>query len=217
MRGATGGRRGWSPKIHGFNPRAPCGARRGFPIWSEPQRVVSTHAPRAGRDSWCSPARPVCILFQPTRPVRGATYQAWIENNPDKVSTHAPRAGRDKRVRSLSLPPRSFNPRAPCGARLVDAGMSDAWIMFQPTRPVRGATVHAVNIKVVLQVSTHAPRAGRDFGSPIQISISVRVSTHAPRAGRDVPVGVPSALSTGFNPRAPCGARPPPHSPDARR
>ena len=57
-----------------FNPRAPCGARR------LPRRLTASSA-----------------TFQPTRPLRGATY-----------SVHAHWYFR-----------RYFNPRAPCGARLV--------------------------------------------------------------------------------------------------
>ena len=57
-----------------FNPRAPCGARRfsndGFTI----KICISTHAPLAGRDLTSSLVTgfPV-LLFQPTRPLRGAT------------------------------------------------------------------------------------------------------------------------------------------------
>ena len=33
-----------------------------------------------------------------------------------------------------------FNPRAPCGARLRDAAERQGVSVFQPTRPLRGAT-----------------------------------------------------------------------------
>ena len=33
-----------------------------------------------------------------------------------------------------------FNPRAPCGARLVDIHEDTFTVEFQPTRPLRGAT-----------------------------------------------------------------------------
>ena len=33
-----------------------------------------------------------------------------------------------------------FNPRAPCGARLLDLKMENQSLKFQPTRPLRGAT-----------------------------------------------------------------------------
>ena len=101
-----------------FNPRAPCGARparfwRTF--WSIP---ISIHAPLAGRDR------------QSTSLVHDAD-----------ISTHAPLARRDY------LPCRppgtawDFNPRAPCGARPVVGSRSTKSHTFQPTRPLRGATI----------------------------------------------------------------------------
>ena len=35
--------------------------------------MISTHPPRAGRDSFFHPTRSPVVLFQPTRPVRGGT------------------------------------------------------------------------------------------------------------------------------------------------
>ena len=95
LRGATAARAGSLWTTSHFNPRAPCGARRStFGHW-EMDSVISTHAPLAGRDR--KPRRPLLrpLLFQPTRPLRGAT-----------------RAGAQRR-----RPYSNFNPRAPCGAR----------------------------------------------------------------------------------------------------
>ena len=58
--------------IRGFNPRAPCGARRPQERFSAPTHRVSIHAPRAGRDT------------------ESAAYIKAMD-----VSIHAPRAGRD--------------------------------------------------------------------------------------------------------------------------
>ena len=80
-------------------------------------------------------------LFQSTRPVRGATPPRYYDKLYDVISIHAPRAGRDDpqghiaaRVGISIHAPRAgrdsgrgllhvqlydFNPRAPCGARLV--------------------------------------------------------------------------------------------------
>ena len=57
-------------------------------------------------------------IFQPTRPLRGATC-AWIVENPVKFD---------------------FNPRAPCGARPPHGARLNTTWKFQPTRPLRGAT-----------------------------------------------------------------------------
>ena len=56
--------------------------------------------------------------------------------------------------------------------------------LFQPTRPLRGATMQSYDAQIIKVISTHAPLAGRDqmeHGSKGKSSIS----THAPLAGRD--------------------------------
>ena len=56
-----------------FNPRAPCGARLADDINRAKAAYISTHAPLAGRDKTYK--APLCwsCIFQPTRPLRGAT------------------------------------------------------------------------------------------------------------------------------------------------
>ena len=102
--------------------------------------------------------------------------------------------------------------------------------LFQPTRPLRGATVltlaqlesgmvistHAplagrdVELRIhhfaVVVISTHAPLAGRDNLHPAFFDTG-QISTHAPLAGRDRSTRSPTTTSAHFNPRAPCGAR----------
>ena len=56
---------------------------------------------------------------------------------------------------------------------------------FQSTRPMRGAT-HGLRVgMIMLEVSIHAPHAGRDEKICLLL-ISLYVSIHAPHAGRDV-------------------------------
>ena len=102
-----------------FNPRAPCGARPESSVFRAKHRVdISTHAPLAGRDYTHS-------------------RTSWRRR---EISTHAPLAGRDSircRVASLLL---NFNPRAPCGARPMGKIRDLRLQVFQPTRPLRGAT-----------------------------------------------------------------------------
>ena len=102
---------------------------------------ISIHAPRAGRDpaipqveikeDTFQSTRPVrgatlslsvvtaATLFQSTRPVRGATPPRYYDKLYDVISIHAPRAGRDSGRGLLHVQLYDFNPRAPCGARLV--------------------------------------------------------------------------------------------------
>ena len=80
-------------------------------------------------------------------------------------------------------------------------------IKFQPTRPLRGATEAAQDLTDQIDISTHAPLAGRDQSAPADVRCRTPISTHAPLAGRDL---YPLALylcNIDFNPRAPCGAR----------
>ena len=123
-----------------FNPRAPCGARQRQHDALLRQPLISIHAPRAGRD-WSSGDK-------------GCRHG---------ISIHAPRAGRDcsdvarcscqrdfnPRAPCGARPqgeqgiqgPEDFNPRAPCGARQNHAFQVRCSVLFQSTRPVRGATM----------------------------------------------------------------------------
>ena len=78
-----------------FNPRAPCGARPHRRGGMAGEKVISTHAPLAGRDASVIVDRKPSVLFQPTRPLRGATRVQRIITAQTKISTHAPLAGRD--------------------------------------------------------------------------------------------------------------------------
>ena len=60
----------------------------------DPNSEISTHAPLAGRDMAVSQERILFQVFQPTRPLRGAT-RVQITKVGGYISTHAPLAGRD--------------------------------------------------------------------------------------------------------------------------
>ena len=80
------------------------------------------------------------MKFQSTRPVRGATSAKRLVPDYISISIHAPRAGRDHAASPISGRARHFNPRAPCGARLL----------------------HSIPRFGDFCISIHAPRAGRD-------------------------------------------------------
>ena len=189
-------------------------------------------------------------VFQSTRPVRGATSPPPDPAPDTPISIHAPRAGRDpdgcppahwqrdfnprapcgarRRSSMISRRRTNFNPRAPCGARLSGLWVRVVGTRFQSTRPVRGATVGRRAARQRVDISIHAPRAGRDFSvhhdmTASNISIHApragrdrrnpyaplirKISIHAPRAGRDSRPFYSSNMISNFNPRAPCGAR----------
>ena len=192
-----------------FTCRAPCGARR----YGQRSHGV------------------LLMIFQPTRPLRGATcrltpYRSCIA----MISTHAPLAGRDNVLELVGALCGYFNPRAPCGARPQRSNMPNEALQisthaplagrdrkrrrdnfpdtkFQPTRPLRGATI------LLLVDGMHArdfnPRAPCGARQPTTRSslFAVYISTHAPLAGRDEAQIRASTKYNHFNPRAPCGAR----------
>ena len=80
-------------------------------------------------------------------------------------------------------------------------------IVFQSTRPVRGATVSKLIPEERVQISIHATRAGRDTRSRSKAWSNRNISIHAPRAGRDTRRAYVDMIYNDFNPRAPCGAR----------
>ena len=169
---------------------------------------ISIHAPRVGRD--------VSVL------TTGLSIVA--------ISIHAPRVGRDAPTRRpFDRCGRYFNPRAPCGARLVighcralaakfqstrpvwgATGLALCFATlsrFQSTRPVWGATLPIIRGSVSLSISIHAPRVGRDEVSELLAMTRVKISIHAPRVGRDRISLFRRCRRCYFNPRAPCGAR----------
>ena len=86
----------------------------------------------------------------------------------------------------MHWPNQHFNPRAPCGARLVERDPEiPGDISFQSTRPLRGATV---------------------VQSALGDLLGVFQSTRPLRGATPLP-SRPARRATDFNPRAPCGAR----------
>ena len=85
------------------------------------------------------------------------------------------------------------------------------WLMvksylFQSTRPMRGATGFQHEPDLAVEISIHAPHAGRD-GYSRHDAHDHEISIHAPHAGRDLVDVRGMSFAGNFNPRAPCGAR----------
>ncbi len=146
--------------------------------------MISTHAPREGRDAVNPRAYDSVMRFQPTRPARGATVSFAGVLPVLVISTHAPREGRDVvqlHFQALGListhAPRegrdagpaaghdvvAISTHAPREGRDVDARtFTLRRLKFQPTRPARGATRRLAERIFRKAISTHAPREGRD-------------------------------------------------------
>ena len=118
MRGATPTAPTPSLSRSYFNPRAPCGARPGPTGHRAGVGGISIHAPHAGRDFF---------NFMPIFWHRHFNPRAPCGARPCGVPCTLPPAG-------------YFNPRAPCGARLSCSRPLARPLLFQSTRPMRGAT-----------------------------------------------------------------------------
>ena len=139
--------------------------------------------------------------------MRGATQEnPYGFSDASGISIHAPRAGSDPQTPLRPQCGFYFNPRSPCGERLILATSIDAENLFQSTLPVRGATSVAHHGRREFFISIHAPRAGSDsvdatgftariaFQSTLPVRGATRASRMRPRAWY-------------FNPRSPCGER----------
>ena len=122
-----------------FNPRSPCGERRGgqtcrrlilgfqstLPVRGATSHVsrvfahgyISIHAPRAGSDVNKKYIGGERKQFQSTLPVRGATDGQNRRKDHQPISIHAPRAGSDSPRFPKTYQVAYFNPRSPCGER----------------------------------------------------------------------------------------------------
>ena len=205
MRGATIFQRWFHNQNLHFNPRAPCGARRSssgillIRKLFQPTRPLRG-ATRGGATVACralfQPTRPLrgatdsfdslrdSLLFQPTRPLRGATLLTTSSAVISKISTHAPLAGRDSSSPWCFWLLVHFNPRAPCGARLLPFIHILLQFVFQPTRPLRGATHPKMAYQLPYQFQPTRPLRGATYYGLVRRYVFYH-----------------------FNPRAPCGAR----------
>ena len=104
----------------------------------------------------------LALIFQPTRPLRGATKRLDWSIYLDAFQPTRPLRGATTLDALITEVEGDFNPRAPCGARP------------EPTEAELGAG----------EISTHAPLAGRDHRGRQQLP-RFKISTHAPLAGRD--------------------------------
>ena len=101
---------------------------------------ISIHAPLAGCDL-LSRARNVSRkLFQSTHPLRGATLSFCDIYFFERFQSTHPLRGATYAGRCCCANPRYFNPRTPCGVRLLKGWCFPMADKFQSTHPLRGAT-----------------------------------------------------------------------------
>ena len=126
------------------------------------------------------------MLFQSTRPIRGATESRQSAALIQSISIHAPHTGRD----------------------VVAWRNTGEFAAFQSTRPIRGATNKALFKSCDFNISIHAPHTGRDYKKlGIDCVICGRFQSTRPIRGATASYQAPKAALNNFNPRAPYGAR----------
>ena len=144
-----------------FNPRTPCGVRL-------PVEMECCHWNNFNPRTPCGVRLRISInnslfrRFQSTHPLRGATIVLITVDKIIEISIHAPLAGCDQ---GAGKPPKRrnyFNPRTPCGVRLIDWRSSPSLFLFQSTHPLRGATCCRECYLRAKNISIHAPLAGCD-------------------------------------------------------
>ena len=170
--------------------------------------------------------------------MRGATEFSILVCCAVVISTHAPLAGRDG-LEYFRLKKIKISTHAPLAGRDVSPSFVSAMSsQFQPTRPLRGATISFLFMSLLLHnfnprapcgarqmyinsqafdidISTHAPLAGRDTVIPNQACF-INISTHAPLAGRDIFPKSNNFRKSAFQPTRPLrGATPTPRPTNA--
>ena len=115
--------------------------------------------------------------------MRGATETTDQANAKADISIHAPRAGRDHKLTCPSND-KLISIHAPrAGRDFVSMIKIQLLMVFQSTRPVRGATTIIPNQSAFIHISIHAPRAGRDCSRWLLVSISYLFQSTRPVRG----------------------------------
>ena len=146
-----------------FQPTRPLRGATGLPARRPCAEPISTHAPLAGRDTTFEQAVDK-LTISTHAPLAGRDYSFPASLGGVDISTHAPLAGRDVYAGDRELSVYDISTHAPLAGRDVYAGdrelsvydisthaplagrdvipVDDATVagVFQPTRPLRGAT-----------------------------------------------------------------------------
>ena len=236
-----------------FNPRAPCGARpckfwvifehlkfqSTRPVWGATNYImfflrkqqISIHAPRVGRDPLTMAIVIVCGGFQSTRPVWGATcLSQGLCLSPWRFQSTRPVWGATLYTTFNFIASKYFNPRAPCGARLIliFCAVDIALISIHAPRVGRDSITFRENARL-LHFNPRAPCGARrtltQYGKSVirfqstrpvwgatSLTIAIRSSalfqSTRPVWGATARWRQKMIKDSDFNPRAPCGARP---------
>ena len=191
-----------------FQPTLPLRGATRLAIAPRTPFSVSTHAPLAGSDARTRPRWTATASFNPRSPCGERPSRAPRTPWPSCFNPRSP-CGERRCRRSGRCRPPGFNPRSPCRERLefwvhktdgtlfqptlplrgatLGTDLEDGAYMFQPTLPLRGATSrHTRPTRPSASFNPRSPCGERHGRRPLRRRGAV--STHAPLAGSDVGV-----------------------------
>ena len=147
--------------------------------------TISIHAPRAGSDALRRPSRAWLHHFNPRSPCGERHCRGTIESDFLKFQSTLPVRGATCQAPPF-LAKSKFQSTLPVRGATQRRQDRHAGEQFQSTLPVRGATFQRVFHDFHgAVISIHAPRAGSDAQTTIDIYTHLNISIHAPRAGSD--------------------------------
>ena len=198
-----------------FNPRAPCGARRRSLGHISSRLLFQPTRPLRGATVWCRSCHVLCQDFNPRAPCGARRAFTRPLRNSEKFQPTRPLRGATSKWYGYSFYD-EFQPTRPLrGATILDRCQYRTGSKFQPTRPLRGATYTTFAADTSYRISTHAPLAGRDTVHGYDAMLKA-ISTHAPLAGRDCyPLCSPNGLQ--ISTHAPLAGRDVPQRADPRQ
>ena len=145
--------------VTNFNPRAPCGARRGYRGLAIYFTKISIHAPRAGRDNVLPLHHPAIPDFNPRAPCGRDQTHRDAPPPEQIISIHAPRAGATLDYDTI-MPDSYISIHAPRAGATIVTGKTYAARKISIHAPRAGATLLRHGVDAVYAISIHAPRAG---------------------------------------------------------
>ena len=167
-----------------FNPRSPCGERPATRVSPNPSLSFQSTLPLRGTTALLS-RRILLHNISIHAPLAGNDKVRKYTYAMDAISIHAPLAGNDLAYRGDTRRSANFNPRSPCGERLLASQWRAHSLLFQSTLPLRGTTETS---KLTAQ------------NLIFQSTLPLRGTTYM--------FGYRACQNFYFNPRSPCGERP---------
>ena len=158
----------------------------------------------------------------------GATRSTPIPFKPSRISIHAPRVGSDRLKKTGLRISQNFNPRSPCGERLVSSCIGLSALNFNPRSPCGERRVGNAGYKRPVHFNPRSPCGERLSGlltaprpiyfnprspcgerhPPVQNSWdTLRFQSTLPVWGATIRLTGLTAEGRHFNPRSPCGER----------